>query len=94
MKLSPGTSLAKNIPANPGEDLAPESSIESIRAWGFRLTIKAACKQFGGVGVSSVYSASPVTWKIVIYQQNHKAISLDKKKPTIGIKQKTKKNKE
>ena len=59
--LSPGTSLARNMPANPGEALASESSIESIRAWAFLLNINAACKLLGGIGTSSVYSASPVT---------------------------------
>ena len=59
--LVPGMSFERNSPTKPGEDLAIESSIDNMRAWAFLLSTRAACKVLGGVGVSSVYSASPVT---------------------------------
>ena len=64
--LSPGISLARNRPTKPDEDLAAESSIERMRACGTLLSTKAACKVLGGTGVSSVYSASPVTYIKII----------------------------
>lgn len=63
---SPGTSLALQNPTTPGKLNACVASRPRMRACGIDDVTRAACKQFEGKGMSSVYTASPDTCNILL----------------------------